>query len=828
MFRRTRHLFKRYADQHYNIYIPGQPLVAADGKIVGYLEQARYRPGAADLQGWISGARLSFGCDAQSITVHPNILRTDVSRHLGEPAIRPTGFQLTVPVTDNAISATIQHNGQSSKFQISVPNKAAIRGEQRRLMMRFVRDAAPMIPHALRWVLTGSATSKQAIKSSLGLHRDQAKVPPVSGPIFVEMGATKAPNPNNGLTIILPVFNAFDLLGDTLNRITLNTDLPWHLIVVEDCSTDARVRPWLRHWINTCADGHVTLIENNRNLGFVGSVNAALSPALDRGNHVVLLNSDAHVPAGWASRLLAPILADAAVASTTPMSNSATIMTMPSLGGPVNLSAGQVDRLDDLAARMDPGLNTEIPTGIGFCMGLNIDFLRKVREFDPAFGRGYGEEVDWSQKCRRLGGRHVGIANLFVEHVGGASFGSDEKRERERAAAGIIRQRYPQFDQEVQTFIKRDPLSAARFVLAVAWANALSDRPVPIYVAHSMGGGAEIYLKRRIKKDLTATGRAIVLRVGGDVRWQIELHAQGLKSVIRTDDLAVVQDLISPVKHCQLIYSCGVGDRNPVELPDMLLALISNKRAELEVLFHDFFPISPSYNLLDKSMRFSGVPKASDNSGADGELGQWQTRWRQLLNRADRLIAFSHDSKRHILAAYPDMKPKLSVLPHTLPAAIKPVTTRPIGRATIGVLGSIGYEKGAAIVSDLSRYLHETNEAGLVLVGHIDPAYRLYPTTIQHGRYSEEEITRLAEHHGISHWLIPSIWPETFSFTTHEALATGLPVFCFDLGAQAEAVRNARATTGLGGVLPIPNGPADLAALTSRILSARHRAIRAA
>ena len=36
-------------------------------------------------------------------------------------------------------------------------------------------------------------------------------------------------------------------------------------------------------------------------------------------------------------------------------------------------------------------------------------------------------------------------------------------------------------------------------------------------------------------------------------------------------------------------------------------------------------------------------------------------------------------------------------------------------------------------------------------------------------------------------WLIPSIWPETFSYAVHEALATGLPVFVFDLGAQAHA-----------------------------------------
>ena len=36
---------------------------------------------------------------------------------------------------------------------------------------------------------------------------------------------------------------------------------------------------------------------------------------------------------------------------------------------------------------------------------------------------------------------------------------------------------------------------------------------------------------------------------------------------------------------------------------------------------------------------------------------------------------------------------------------------------------------------------------------------------------------------------IPSIWPETFSYTTSEAMMMGLPVACFDMGAPAERVK---------------------------------------
>ena len=38
-------------------------------------------------------------------------------------------------------------------------------------------------------------------------------------------------------------------------------------------------------------------------------------------------------------------------------------------------------------------------------------------------------------------------------------------------------------------------------------------------------------------------------------------------------------------------------------------------------------------------------------------------------------------------------------------------------------------------------------------------------------------------------FLIPSVWPETFSYTTGEVMSMGYPVIVFDMGAPAERVR---------------------------------------
>ncbi|WP_330582768.1 glycosyltransferase [Suipraeoptans intestinalis] len=38
-------------------------------------------------------------------------------------------------------------------------------------------------------------------------------------------------------------------------------------------------------------------------------------------------------------------------------------------------------------------------------------------------------------------------------------------------------------------------------------------------------------------------------------------------------------------------------------------------------------------------------------------------------------------------------------------------------------------------------------------------------------------------------FLIPSIWPETFSYTTEEIMQMGMPVMSFDIGAPAERIK---------------------------------------
>jgi len=247
----------------------------------------------------------------------------------------------------------------------------------------------------------------------------------------------------------------------------------------------------------------------------------------------------------------------------------------------------------------------------------------------------------------------------------------------------------------------------------------------------------------------------------------------------------------------RIIFSCAVGDPNPVELPGFLRALA--KKAPLEILLHDYFPISPSYTLLDSDGAYSGPPKPDTSDPAhsfvapDGSvtpLAAWQAEWRTALGLADRITAFSKASRNILAQAYPELSDRITVSPHKLIHMPPALTPKRNSRAVIGVLGDLAPHKGAAVVEAVSRKLPRAG-TGLVVLGRLAPGFGLASPAKVHGGYALTDLADLVDRYGITCWLIPSIWPETFSYTTHECLATGLPVMAFDLGAQGDALREA-------------------------------------
>ncbi len=800
MMTRLRRLYRRFACIHFRCARDGFDIAGADGALIGRVESCQLRGDRLHLSGWADCERVVVEDETARREVAPWIWRQDVvDRGAGNG---PVGFEVDLPANRSAVRISVEtRRGAVGRKVPAFPRRRVLIAEIRTrvvFMVGLLRSA----PAVLRWALWRHPSDRAAVKRRLGLEgAAPAGCPKIRTGLFV---TGKTPSRRSSkVTLVMPVYNAFDLTREALSRILANTDLPWRLILVEDASTDARMRPFLRGFRDNAPAGAVTLIENPKNLGFVGSANRGLAEALAHDDHVVLVNSDAMVPRGWVARLLAPILDDRRVASVTPMSNDAEIFSVPVACRPRPLAPGEAQAIDAAARRINVHAGpVDAPTGVGFCMAMNIDFLRRFPAFDPAFGRGYGEEVDWCQRTRLAGGRHVCQPALFVEHRGGQSFGNTEKARLIAEHNAIVARRYPGYDAEVQGFIRTDPLGDARLALGIALAAArqeASGKALDIYVAHSLGGGAEMDLARRLRHVTEEGLAAVVLRFGGPALCRVELHMPVGASRIDTDDWRDVDHLLAPALRRRIIYSNGVGHPDPIALPDQILSLRRDERDRIEILIHDFFPLSPSYCLLGAAGRYRGVPAADDEDPAhlsrrpDGgrvTLRRWRAAWGRLLDAAESVTVFAESGREIVAEAYPEVAARIVVRPHA-PLHVPGRARVPEGgRLNVGVLGNIGWQKGIAVVGELARSPAAlSGDFAIVVIGNADPAYRLPAGVHVHGSYRPEDLPLLAARYEVGLWLIPSIWPETFSFTAREAIATGLPTYAFDLGGQGEAVR---------------------------------------
>lgn len=772
---------------------------------MGYVEECVFTRDWVRLRGWSLSHRLSLEIGDRRHPLPRRIQRGDVAVAMGARMLATgnqhgrVGFDLKLPWSHGAVRLIAEDMPGGGSWNLPVPDRNMIRAEQRRVRRMFLRDVLRATPAGLRYLLGGRRRAdRDRVRALLGFN-DEPAWGILLDPAFLAPDAAQDCS-CPATTIIMPVYNAFELLTEALEQVDRHTDVPWHLVLIEDASPNERVRPWLRDWAAERAD-RVTLLLNEQNLGFVGSVNRGLAVAAQRGGPVILLNSDALVPQGWASRLLRPMLEDERVASVTPMSNDATILTVPWIAGRVTLAPGMADGIDATARVLSSRARAQVPTGVGFCMAMSRAALDRVPALDPAFGRGYGEEVDWCRKLAAAGMIHLGIGNLFVEHRGGESFGSAAKAAALENSARIIRIRYPEFDDEVRRFIDADPLLTARLILALTWEAGKDPDPVHVYLGHSLGGGADHWLAARIA-ERTREGRpTVVLRAGGERRFAVELHAEGAVLSGETDEIWLVRQLILTMPRRRIVYSCGVGDDRPWELPRLLCDLAAGQGSGLEILFHDYFPLSPSLNLLNADGSYTGVPPANSTdpahqiSSADVHvpLRSWRERWGAAVGQAERLIVFSNSSVEIVSAAWPEARGKIVCQPHQPLIDMPPVATgSEEGPGVIGVLGAIGAVKGAQVVSDLAYYLERQPDAPrLVVVGEFDHSFPLPPSVKVTGRYDPTILPKMLSSYGVTAWLMPSVWPETFSFTTREMLATGLPVMAFDLGAQGEVVRKA-------------------------------------
>lgn len=257
--------------------------------------------------------------------------------------------------------------------------------------------------------------------------------------------------------VIVPVFNAFELLGACLDSIARTVPPGTGVLVIDDASTDERVRPLLQAWVNQ-ARPYRKLILQPQNRGFVATANRGMRMA---GRDLVLLNSDTEVTTGWLQNLADCLGSDDSIATATPWSNNGEIASIPGFCKP-NPVPGNADAIAAGIKACGRPVYPDIPTAVGFCMAISRRAIDRVGLFDEdTFGLGYGEENDFCQRAEQAGMRNVLCDDTYVVHHGGASFGPLGLKPGDESMQRLLA-KHPDYLNRVMEFIEADPLVSRR------------------------------------------------------------------------------------------------------------------------------------------------------------------------------------------------------------------------------------------------------------------------------------------------------------------------------------------------------------------------------
>lgn len=486
--------------------------------------------------------------------------------------------------------------------------------------------------------------------------------------------------------IIIPIYNAYDDLKICLESLYRNTDLQQNrLVLINDNSSDNRIRPFLEEQNRE----NVIVIHNKENKGFSNNINIGMSQSSE--NDVILLNSDTILTKNWVEKMLACAYRSQEIGTVTPLSNNATLCSVPNLFEENVLPEGlSVDEAAAMVEECSLKKYPRISVAHGFCMLVKREVIDLIGKFDAeTFGRGYGEENDFCNRAEQMGYINVMCDDTYIYHSGTKSFVSAEKAKYIEEHQKILYERYPAQMKANEKHCQMNPNKLIGENVRRYWDTHNGKRNI-FYLLHSdFREGAEN-------------------NIGGT-----QMHVKHLKDELKYKNNIFVAamdghylQVTAYVGESEYVYRFFVGERNRffrfhdrriAELFGKLLVAFNidlvhihhvlttsldifyeAEKLNIPIVFtaHDFFTICPNINLRNHAGR---ICYESDDAACkeclkdcaqiynqDSYIQLWRKKFHGVLDLCDAIVAPSQSTKDIVGRYYPDLNEKIQVIQHGL------------------------------------------------------------------------------------------------------------------------------------------------------------------
>jgi len=204
---------------------------------------------------------------------------------------------------------------------------------------------------------------------------------------------------NARTSIVIPVYENLEITKNCLVSIKENVFSDYEIVIVNDSISDDKQ---LRKCLKELNFKNLVYEKNNKNLGFVKSVNKGVS--LSSGDYVCILNNDVIIKEDIIKKMI----------DTMKRNNNNCITG----------ASGGILRKDTARFWFNHNINKNQPVVHyieGWCLFTTKKIWNELNGFDEIFGFGYCEDADFSFKAKQKNYQVIITEDLAIEHLGNST-----------------------------------------------------------------------------------------------------------------------------------------------------------------------------------------------------------------------------------------------------------------------------------------------------------------------------------------------------------------------------------------------------------------------
>ena len=290
-------------------------------------------------------------------------------------------------------------------------------------------------------------------------------------------------------------------------------------------------------------------------------------------------------------------------------------------------------------------------------------------------------------------------------------------------------------------------------------------------------------------------------------------HNNSVRNISNKFDSSDTITMLIGKKLCKKITIHHLRKSNSSKIIN-LLHIKNELNIPIHTHLHDFFYICTSFFLLDNQSKFCNLDKQKDchkcsiiqaaispfsniemNSvGQFTNINSWREASQKLFDISSKIITYSQVTINMYKKIFKIPEEKIEISNALLQSSVnfqklpQHYNLQKFDKINIAMIGSWHYVKGSEVFKEMQKIIDKDKilckNVSLYFIGK---GFCEIISRIKNlGKYNSQNLATIIQENKISICFVPSICCETFSITTQDCIAVGIPIATFGIGAMKE------------------------------------------